>query len=703
MFSTIPFLKLFLALLVGIVLSVFFAVNIGLVWVLISFSTLLIIHLFSQRNKKAIPYFGSILFLFIVIFGIYTASLQKQKARVLNKDLQGYVVGKISKAPKHYDKHIKTNLEIVAVRSDNTLKESSGSLLLMLEKDSLALQLKQGDYISFEPNFKEIENAKNPETFNYKRYLFFHLITQQTYLKSNKWTKIETQTSFFDLQKITDLRSFLLQKYKDYGIKGDELSVLSALTLGYKNDLDYNIQKSYAASGAIHVLAVSGLHVGIVFVIINSLLKVFGRNAWGRSLRFVLSLTFIWFFALLTGGAPSVLRASLMFSFIALGAALNKKGSIYNSIFASAFLLLLYNPFLLFDLSFQLSYSAVISIVFFQPKIASLLNFNYKILKWAWDLTSVSLAAQIGTIPITIYYFHQFPNYFLLSNFIVIPLATIIIWISLLFFLSLGVSFIADGFAYILKQIIHLQNSLIQKIESWPYALSQDLYIDTIQLSLLVLVLLTLMQLLWSKKASYSLVLASFILIFFSYSNYKSYEHQAQKKLIVYNIRGFTAINFIDGNDNILLSSLKENSKQKAFHIDMNWLSLGLSNEKHIKTKQLNSKYAFSNLLKSDNPNYFSKSEFIQFYGKRILYIQNKSILEKYSHKSLSVDYIIIGKNTRIDISELNLYFNYNQLIIDSSQSERNLQFWKTQKAINPSRKVYIVSEQGAFVEDIDV
>ena len=481
------------------------------------------------------------------------------------------------------------------------------------------------------------------------------------------------------------------------------MSVLSALTLGYKNDLDYNIQKSYAASGAIHVLAVSGLHVGIVFIIISSLLKILGKSIGARILRFVLSLLFIWFFALLTGGAPSVLRASLMFSFIALGTALNRRSSIYNSIFASAFLLLLYNPFLLFDLSFQLSYSAVISIVFFQPRISALLNFNCKILKWAWSLTSVSLAAQIGTIPITIFYFHQFPNYFLLSNFIVIPLATIIIWLSLLFFLSLNINIIADSLAYLLKQIIHFQNTLILKIESWPYALSEGLYIDAIQLTLLILMLLSLMQLLWSKKAVSSLVLASFIFVFLSYSNYKIYEHQDQKKLIVYNIKGFTAINFIDGKDNILLSSLKENSKQKDFHINTNWLSLGLKNEKYINTKQLNSKYIFSNLIKSNNPHYFSKGEFIQFYNKRILYIQNKTILEQYAHTKLSVDYIIIGNNTRIDVLELSLYFNYQQIIIDSSQSERNLQFWKTQKAINPSKKIYIVSEQGAFIENIDV
>jgi len=219
MFSAIPFLKLFIALVVGIILSVFFSIHISLIWTLSGFIALLITHFFSEKKKMLIPYFGSMLLLFIILFGIYIAGQQKQKARIINKHSQDFIVGKISKAPKHYDKYIKTNLEIIAVKTETGLKESEGELLLMIEKDSLALNLKQGDYISFEPKFKNIEDSKNPEAFNYKRYLFFHLITQQTYLKSNKWTKIETQVSFFNLQRIASFRSFLLSQYQKYGIR----------------------------------------------------------------------------------------------------------------------------------------------------------------------------------------------------------------------------------------------------------------------------------------------------------------------------------------------------------------------------------------------------------------------------------------------------------------------------------------------------
>ncbi len=703
MFSAIPFLKLCLTLVLGIISSVFFNFNLNISVVLFTLFSLFIVHGIAHRYMKLIPLFGLIYLIFIFTTGAFLATQQKQKAKSRIFNQTESVIGKIAKTPKIYERFIKTNLNIEAIQIDKNIKRSSGCCLLMIEKDSSSLMLKKGDYIQFEPSFKEIESQKNPEVFNYKRYLFFHLITQQTFLKSKNWYKLKLNKYWIDKNRISDLRIYLLAQYQYYGIKGNALSVLSALTLGYKNELDYNIQQAYAASGAIHVLAVSGLHVGIVFIIINFLLRILGKNKTSRFFRFLFTLIFIWFFAFLTGGAPSVLRASLMFSFIALGMLLKRQNSIYNSIFASAFLLLLYNPFLLFDLSFQLSYSAVLSIVFFQPKIVQLISFKHFSTKWLWSLTSVSLAAQIGTFPITIFYFHQFPNYFLLSNFIVIPLASLIIWLSLLFFFSLKINIIAQFIAYLLQQIILFQNNLIQRIEGFPYSLIKNLYIDYFQLSILILIILSLMLVVAKTKFINWAILGGFILIFFAYSNFLLFNHQQQKKLIVYNIKGVTAINLIEGRNNILITSMDEQTKQKDFNILPNWLSLGLEKEKHISTHHLNQKFTLSNLIKSDNPNFYSKNQFIQFFNLRILYIQNKSILSEYTKQMINLDYIIIGQNTRIDISELNLYFKSKTIIIDSSNSTYNLQFWKTQKAIHPSLNIYIVPEMGAFVKNLNL
>ena len=702
MFSEIPFLKLFMALALGIFSSVFLALNTNSIALIGAFFTLLLVQQLSLKHSRLIPAFGLSLYIFIFFTGVFIADKETNKATKNQFKQESFVIGEILKTPKVYDKFIKTNLKIIALKNKGSYKESTGKSLLMIEKDSLALQLTKGDVIRFVPQFKEIKSNNNPETFNYKRYLFFHLISQQSYLKSNTWKKINYSEHKFSPPNISRLRDYLIRQYKKYGIKNDELSVLSALTLGYKNDLDKNIQKSYASSGAIHVLAVSGLHVGIVFVIISQILKFLGKERWAKIVRFVLSILFIWFFAFLTGAAPSVLRASVMFSFIALGQALNRSGTIYNSIFSSAFIMLLINPFLLFDLSFQLSYSAVISIVYFQAKISSLLHPQNKFMKWTWDLVSVSIAAQIGTVPIIIYYFHQFPNYFLISNFIVIPMATIIIWLSLIFFLSLKVTFVASFLAKTILLFISIQNHLIQKIGMLPYALTKDLFIDTPQLILLILIVLSLILVSYKSNFRNSLIFGLTLLIFINYSNYKSIEQGHQKKIIVYDINQQTAINLIDGNDNILISSLKENTKLIDYNIKNNWLSLGLETEKYIKTRNLNSSFALSNIFSSSNPNFFSKNQFIQFYDKRILYLQSKEQIEELKPSKIKLDYIIIGKNTMVDVAELKLHFDFKQIIIDSSHSIRNLQFWKTQSVINPSEQIYIVAKDGAFINNFN-
>jgi len=701
MFSGIPFLKLFSALAIGILLTVFFAASISSWVVLLVFIFLILFHYLSNRHTVLVPYISFVFLLFIMLTGTYRAGEHKIDAK--NNQLQedAFIIAEIAEIPKVYDKIVRTKLDIRAIKGKDNYEQAKGRSLLILEKDSLALLLRKGDYIQFEPNFKEISENKNPNTFNYKRYLFFHLISQQTYLKSNKWNKIESSKEWYNLSRFSTIRAYLLEQYQKYGIKDDDLSVLSALTLGYKNDLDKNIQKSYAASGAIHVLAVSGLHVGIVFVIISQLLKVLGSSKISKWLRFLFTILFIWFFAFLTGAAPSVLRASLMFSFIALGQVLERQSSIYNSIFASAFFLLFYKPFLLFDLSFQLSYSAVISIVYFQPKISNIFNPKLRILKWIWALTSVSLAAQIGTFPIVIYYFHQFPNYFLLSNFVVIPMATIIIWLSLLFFLTLSFQIIASFIANLISILINFQNELIQYIEKLPYALTTGIYLDQIQLVFFVLLILTIMLLAYKLSFRNALFFLISIFILTAYTGFLEVNKDNQRKLIIYDIKGHTAVNLIDGRDNILISSMKSDSKSKIFNLENNWLSLGLEKEKFIKTKHLSNRFALSNMLIANNSNYFSKNSFVQFYNNRILYIDNKNLLEDFSPQLLAIDYIIIGKNTKLDISELSLFFNFKQLIIDSSHSVRNLQFWKTQKAINPLKNIHIVSLEGPFIVDL--
>ena len=213
------------------------------------------------------------------------------------------------------------------------------------------------------------------------------------------------------------------------GVEGKQLKVASALLLGYRENLDKELVKSYASAGAMHVLAVSGLHVGILYLLLTrifSFLKKVKKVKNGKFILTILIVSFLWFYAIMTGLSASVMRATTMFSFIVIGnELLNRKTSIYNTLAVSAIILMIINPFIVYQVGFQLSYVAVVGIVYLQPKLNRLFYSRYKLVRGVWAITCVSLAAQIATFPLSLHYFHQFSTYFFISNLIVIPASSL--------------------------------------------------------------------------------------------------------------------------------------------------------------------------------------------------------------------------------------------------------------------------------------
>lgn len=701
MLSAMPFVKITTILILGIVLSTFFNVDFTLLGIAVSFLLLLFIHLFVHKYYRLSWIFGLSILVFFGLVGIARTSQLKQEARTKSDNGSEFVVVRVVEQPKVTAYHVRTRVEIVSIKSNQGWQKGEGQSLLMLEKDSTSQIVKTGDLLAFEPNFEEVESNGNPEAFNYKRYLFFHLVSQQAHLKSKQWTLINEPKTWFQAHNLDLIRQNLIDRFRQYGITGDELSVLSALILGYSNDIAAEVQQAYASTGAVHILAVSGLHVAILYLILSRLLFWMGKDKYSKVTKLIVVLSAIWFYSLLSGGSPSVLRSAVMFSLIAIGQILHQKGNIYNVVFASAFILLIYDPFLLYNLGFQLSYLAVISIIFFQPLISAWWVPRYKVLQWIWDLTNVGIAAQILTVPLTVYYFHQFPNYFMVVNLLAVPLSTVLMWVAMLFYMALPIPIIAHYIAMVLKWLTFAQNYIVKMVGSWPYALTTDLYIDLIQLFLIFSTLLIFMWFLAKPKASKVLILVSGILILVVYSDWIWYQKQSQKKMIVYNIKGHTALNFVDGKTHILVSSLARDSKASDFHLKNHWLSLGLEQEKHLSTKQLQSKFALSSIIKSNHPNFFVKGPMIQFYNKRILVIQYPNLLERYKPKKLKLDYIILSKNVRIDPAQLDLYFEYQTLIIDGSHSEHNRKYYRMLKSLSPSKHIHLVADQGAFIIDV--
>ena len=258
------------------------------------------------------------------------------------------------------------------------------------------------------------------------------------YLKNSEWKLLPGKHVNQFNKFIFDTRDAIVSLLRKYVAGGkNELGIAEALLIGYKEDLDKDLVQAYSNAGVVHIIAISGLHLGLIYIMLNWIFGILPFIKKSKVVKTILLLACLFLFSLLTGAAASVLRSAVMFTFIVIGRNFFKASSIYNSLAVSAFMLLCYDPYFLWDVGFQLSYLALIGIVTLQQPIHRLLYVKNKWLDKIWGLVSVTLAAQISTFPICIFYFHQFPNLFFITNLVAVPLSTVILFAEI-FMLALS-------------------------------------------------------------------------------------------------------------------------------------------------------------------------------------------------------------------------------------------------------------------------
>ena len=431
--------------------------------------------------------------------------------------------------------------------------------------------------------------------------------------------------------------------------------------------MGFEVKQAYATAGAMHVLAVSGLHVGIIFLILNTLLSIFDTSKKGRVVKAIILLIGLWSYALITGLSPSVLRAATMFSFVIMGTVLNRKSSIYNTLAASAFFLLLINPKLLFEVGFQLSYIAVIGIVYLQPLIYKRIYTRWWLLDKIWAITAVSIAAQIATLPLILYYFNQFPVYFMLSNLIVIPSAVVILSLGILLFITSPIPPISESVGWVLNKFIEGLNFGIKEIEVLPNALIEGLSISILECVALYIIIILFIRGLKFRKLKIINYAFFLMLIFIVNDLIEDVALANSKGMIVYHINKNQAIDFIDGTSNVFLanSSLIKDKQKQSFHIKSNWSFLDLHSVKYRPTDAsiLNETLMDSSLQLVDT--------YSQFHTIKMVRIDNKFTLQALDNK-VNVDYVLISSNSKTKLKDLYSMFNFKSVIVDGSNSKWN-------------------------------
>jgi len=451
----------------------------------------------------------------------------------------------------------------------------------------------------------------------------------------------------------------------------NELAVGAALILGKKDLLETATRMAYANTGAMHVLAVSGLHVGLIYIGISFLLGLFPfRSSTWVWIKTWIMVAGVWFFALLTGASPSVLRAATMFSFIIVGQAMRHHPSIYNTLAASAFFLLCVQPFMLFEVGFQLSYLAVTGIVYFQGKIYGQLYIANKLGDYIWKLTSVAIAAQIVTLPISLYYFHQFPVYFWLSGLVVIPAALVIMMFAVaLFIIAVLVPKLSFIPGVILYTILYLTNGLIFLISKLPGAVLSGIWISPFGLILLYLMILSVVIAIESKRFRWLQLSAALFLLFSLNFSYHKIKSKNKSELIFYHTN----------KNKTLIDAINHSVSWSIHNEDLSETDIDFMAKNYRTNSGIQTIHSIEKDERHRSPEFFYHGRLIQFKNIKIQIIDGKHF-HRY-HEPPTVDYILLENNTSVKLEELAAYFKTKKFILSANNYFKKIEEWKKEGA----------------------
>lgn len=688
-----PFVRLLLPLILGILFSFLWMVALpSYVFIILSLPIIGLTYLKGQYKYRTV--YGFLVTIFIFCLGHYLgfhADESRSKDHYhhfLNEDETRGMVATVMDV-RVTAKSYRVELAIQAM-SGVEERPISGKLLSYFEQSKAAGKLKYGDHIYFSTRVNPIAGSSNPEAFDLKEFLGNRNFHFQTYVKTNEWKLLARDQGNPLIAFSIRTRDRLFNILGDHLSTANELAVGAALILGKKDLLELETRMAYANTGAMHVLAVSGLHVGLIYLGISFFLGLlpFKSSTWIWIKTWIMVAS-VWFFALLTGASPSVLRAATMFSFIIVGQAMRHHPSIYNTLAVSAFFILCIQPYMLFEVGFQLSYLAVTGIVYFQEKIYTQIYIANKLGDYIWKLTSIAIAAQVVTLPISLYYFHQFPTYFWLSGLVVIPAAMVIMTLAVfLFFVAILVPKFAFIPGILLYGILYLTNGLIFLISELPGAVISGIWIGPLSIVLLyailvfVVIAIETQQFKWVKISTVLLVLFS---LNFAYERIRSFQ---KSELIIYHTnKNKTLIDAIDRSVNWSIQS------ENLSNTDIDFLAKNYRMKLGVQT--------IHSLNKDDrkkSPEFFYHGRLIQFKNIKIQIIDSNQFL-RYQLPPM-VDYILLENNTTVDLRELSEYYKTKKFILSANNSSWKIDQWR--KQAEADYELFDLKKEGAFILSVE-
>ncbi len=515
--------------------------------------------------------------------------------------------------PRMGDRTTKALAMVVREDGDTLGGRLSGVCYLYLANCVETENLSIGDRITFTTKVKNPRNAGNPAEFDYEQYLYIKGVTGTVYLPVYSW-KSEGRVVPTLRMRALSFREKIVRMYEHHEFGKDAKSVLSALTIGDKSELTREIKETYSSVGASHVLALSGLHIGVFYMILSTLLPVWRNRRVYTILREILIIAFIWCFAFVAGLSPSIVRAAILFTIFSIGKCVRRDDSSLNALAFAAIAIIIFSPRSLYDVSFQLSFAAVLSIILLLPSIRQFLacDKHGRLYNYVVDIISVSLVAQIGTLPFIWYYFGAFPLYFLLANIIVVPISFLIMSFAVLLWVTDKIAYISSGVAYLLENITDAMNSLLRIIEALPYSKITLPYIDVLAAWGLALTTIFALLLIAARRRS---TLLMFTLMLFLTTGRILHLHadEHENYMLFYNSSKYTAVQFVVSREKSYILSDVERDEADLDYVVTPYLRRAAMNEPL---------WVYGNYK---DENIISQNGVVEFRGRRMKILCDKS------------------------------------------------------------------------------
>ena len=673
----VPIVRILFAFAAGIGTSMFYAIN---HWISLSYFVFFLIafvvlpRILKAYQQRWFAGFAALLMFYFagVLVHTYQNNLFHSSHFSYIPHAKSYLI-RVDEEPIKKSQSYKMRAKVLqCTDSSNQIKTTTGNVLIYISKNELNSLPNYGDVLLLNANdVRDVPLPKNPYEFDYKRYLAFNHIHHQAYLKQAQLAYTNINQANLVYKTVYSIQRYFRNVLHTYIKTPSEIGVAQALLYGFDDEIDEETMSAYANTGTLHVLAVSGMHVGIIFLIISKLLWFMDKSKKLLFTKRLIIVVCLWVYSVLCGLSPSILRATVMFTFIITAQILERRSNIYNTLAASCFTLLIVDANMLANVGFQLSYMAVLGIVFIQPMMYKWYVASNWFVDQIWKITTVSVAAQIATSPIGILYFHQFPNCFLFSNLLIIPLTTVVLYCCIILLVVSKITVLATWLGVAIKHSILFTNKLVMLMEDTPYAYINGIQISIFQSILLYVLFLCLIFYFMYQYKNLLRVSLLALLYFVVLFGVDTYTQHHQKKLVVYSVNQSNAIQLVNGNTSKLLleDNLRYDKQKFRFHLQQHIWQMGLQ---QIDTLRISNQW-----------------QLISFNGKQILISGD----EHYPESTQHIDVFIIRYKLKPEVLK---QINAKQVLISGSVKKHHAEKIKAH-CLQQNIPVHDVLYSGAF------